>query len=200
MKITVFIIGIVLLIASLVFPFKITTHTIILFALLLLITFFEEMEEFDFLGLRGKKADKELKKFRDEIGVEENATNHQKENFSEIKDKPVQLMGVDRGNYLALVFEIERLLRWVAAYFHPSEVTDKTPPLKLIALLKNNGYLTESGVKQIRGLLNVRNLIVHGRVSVEEDQKLSEWINLAFRLYAEIYKDIYGKDLVQNSQ
>jgi len=99
-------------------------------------------------------------------------------------------MGIDRGNFLSLVFEIERLLRIVAYKFFPKEINDSTTPSRITQLLKEKGYLTDNGIQQWNALNQVRNLITHGRVSVEEDQKLSEWVELAYKLYAEIRTDI----------
>lgn len=174
----------------------VSRETLIIFGFLLLISFFEEMEEFNFFGLRGKKVDKELKRLLQTINLKEEATNpppEQKDDLSKLRDKDIQLMGVDRGNFLALVFEIERLLRLMAQTFYPDQVNDSTPPKKLGELLRKNGYLTESGIEQWTAMLNVRNLIVHGRISNDEDQKLEEWIEVAYKFYEELVDDINNK-------
>lgn len=192
MKKTLFIIGVGLLIISVtrLYSWKLENNTLIVFGFLLLIAFFEELEEFDFLGLKGKKIDKELKELKNTFNKEQQATNPQQDDLTKLRKKSIQLMGVDRGNFLSLVFEIERLLRMVAYKFFPKEISDSTTPSRITQLLKEKGYLTDNGIQQWNALNQVRNLIIHGRVSVEEDQKLSEWIELAYKLYAEISNDI----------
>ncbi|MGH7202832.1 MAG: hypothetical protein ACREHC_00115 [Candidatus Levyibacteriota bacterium] len=74
----------------------------------------------------------------------------------------------------------------------------KTGIKKIVNLLRKKEYLTANGLQQINALTEVRNLIVHGRVSVEEDNKLSEWVQIAYNLYKEIYTDIYGRQNMDN--
>lgn len=203
LKIVSFVLGVILLVVSVIKPFfwSVDKNTLIVFGFLLLLAFFEDMEEFNFFGLKGKKTDKEMKKLLESISKTEQATDSSthEDDLTKLRKKNIQLMGIDRGNFLALTFEVERLLRYVANYFYPDQVKEKTPLYKIIQLLENNNYLTQNGVKQVKALNEVRNLIVHGKVSPEEDNRLSEWIEVAYSLYNEISNDITSRTQVNEN-
>lgn len=194
MKKVLFGLGVLLLYISVggLRDYSLSNNTIIVFGFLLLLAFFDELEEFNFLGLKGKKIDKELKDLLKNIDRSQDATQPD-DDLTKLRKKTIQLMSVDRGNFLALVFEIERLLRYVASLYYPDEVIDSTTLLRVVSLLRGKGYLTETGAEQVKGLHNVRNLLAHGRVGVEEDNKLVEWTELAYKLYAEIVSDLTEK-------
>lgn len=198
MKRWTFLIGLILLVISTtnVFSWKVDRNGLIIFSFLLLIAFFEELEEFNFLGLRGKKTDRELKDLLRKINTSDQTTNPSqelKENIPTQQEQKMQLMGVDRGNFLALVFEIERLLRYAVGIFYPNQTNDSIPPRKIVSMLREKDYLTESGAEQFHALMKVRNLIVHGRVPENEDGKLLQWTQIAYNLYKEIYEDLSGQ-------
>lgn len=198
MKKFLFFLGVILLILSVLEQptGAIKNSSLIVFLYILLLALFDDLQEFDFFGmLKGKKTEKKLQELAESIDKNEQATNPSQtemDDLTKLRTKSINLMSIDRGNFLALVFEIERLLRLVAMQLYKGEVEEKTSPKKIIELLKKKEYLTENGVLQLNALSEVRNLIVHGRVSVEEDQKLGEWTELAYNLYKEINNDIYG--------
>ncbi len=200
MKKFVFCFGALLLIIS-VLPInlEVSNASLYIFSLLILVAFFEDLQEFDFLGLKGKKSEKKLQELSKKVDKESDPTNSdqiEKEDLKDLQTKNIELMGVDRGNFLALIFEIERLLKIIGKHFYPEQVNEKTSMSKVIILLSKNGYLTDSGVEQLKALKEIRNLIVHGNLLTNEDHKLSEWVDLAARLYSEIYKDISGRNLI----
>lgn len=147
------------------------------------------------MGLKGRKIDKELKELKESANLDQPATSPSEveDDLTKLKKKSIQLMTVDRGNFLALVFEIERLLRFVATTYKPDDVNDATPLPKVIKLLREIGYLTDDGVNQVKALSNVRNLIVHARVGAQEDPKLDEWTTFAYNLYKIIYDEISNR-------
>lgn len=199
MKAILFLLGVVLIVVSFVRPWgaDIRQNTLILFGFLILIALFDDLQEFNFLGLRGKKGEKELERLRETINTTQEATNPtsaEMDDLTKLRTQSVQLMSVDRGNFLALVFEIERLLRLVASLFFPDKVNDKTPPRKIGELLRGNDYLTENGLNQFKALLEIRNLIVHGKVNAQDDNQLAQWLELAYKLYSEVLSDINHRD------
>lgn len=203
MKKIIFILGCLLLIISIIEPvsWSIKTNTLIIFILLIFLVHFDDIQEWDLLKgiFKGKKVDKELRQLSEQIKIDEHSTQPDEDDLTKLRNKKINLMTVDRSNFLALVFEIERLLRYVAIQFYPTEVNNQTSLKKIIELLKKKEYLTESGVNNLKAISDVRNLIVHGEVSQEEDSKLNEWTELAYNLYIEINNSINGQTSVAKS-
>lgn len=194
MKRTIFGIGAFLLLLSVVrIPLiQISNASLVLFGLLILIAFFDDLQEFDFFGLKGKKVQQQLASLKKRVAnvPATQATNPPDDELSKIKKKKIQLMGVDRGNFLALVFEIERLLRGIAVELNSKDMTESSPISAVTGYLAENGYLTATGLEQWQALSEVRNIIVQGRFPIENDSALSDWIELAYSLYSEIYDDL----------
>lgn len=194
MKRIIFTIGASLLFLSILrIPLiQISNASLVLFGLLILIAFFDDLQEFDFFGLKGKKVQQQLASLKERVTKTPSAqaTNPPDDELSKIKKKKIQLMGVDRGNFLALVFEIERLLRGIAVELHPREMTESSPISQVTEYLAENGYLTATGLDQWKALSEVRNIIVQGRFPIENDSALADWIELAYSLYSEIYDDL----------
>ncbi len=197
MKRTIFGIGSTLLLLSVIrIPLvHISNASLVLFGLLILIAFFDDLQEFDFFGLKGKKVQQQLASLKKRVAnvPAKQATNPPDDELSKIKKKKIQLMGVDRGNFLALVFEIERLLRGIAVELNSKEMTESSPISSVTGYLAENGYLTPTGLEQWQALSEVRNIIVQGRFPIENDSALSDWIELAYSLYSEIYDDLVSQ-------
>lgn len=197
MKRTIFGIGSTLLLLSVIhIPLiQISNASLVLFGLLILIAFFDDLQEFDFFGLKGKKVQQQLASLKKRVAnvPAKQATNPPEDELSKIKKKKIQLMGVDRGNFLALVFEIERLLRGIAVELNPKDMTESSPISIVTGYLAENGYLTPTGLEQWQALSEVRNIIVQGRFPIENDSALSDWIELAYSLYSEIYDDLVNQ-------
>lgn len=197
MKRIIFGIGSTLLLISVIrTPFiQISNASLVLFGLLILIAFFDDLQEFDFFGLKGKKVQQQLASLKKRVAnvPATQATNPPDDELSKIKKKKIQLMGVDRGNFLALVFEIERLLRGIAVELNSKEMTESSPISAVTGYLAENGYLTPTGLEQWQALSEVRNIIVQGRFPIENDSALSDWIELAYSLYSEIYDDLVSQ-------
>lgn len=197
MKRIIFGIGSTLLFISVIrMPFiQISNASLVLFGLLILIAFFDDLQEFDFFGLKGKKVQQQLASLKKRVAnvPATQATNPPDDELSKIKKKKIQLMGVDRGNFLALVFEIERLLRGIAVELNSKEMTESSPISAVTGYLAENGYLTPTGLEQWQALSEVRNIIVQGRFPIENDSALSDWIELAYSLYSEIYDDLVSQ-------
>lgn len=204
MKKIIFAIGSVLLFLSTVTRdiIHLGSESLVLFGLLILIAFFDDLEEFDFFGLKGRRVERELADIKQRLGqtTTSQATNLPDDNLTKLRKKKVQLMGVDRGNFLALVFEIERLLRAIALELNPSEIEQNSPISQVTTYLTQNGYLTTSGHEQWKALNEVRNIIVQGRYPTENDAALADWIELAYSLYSEIYDDLVNKPKVSKKK
>jgi len=84
-----FIISVGLLIISVtrLYSWKLENTTLIVFGFLLLIAFFEELEEFDFFGLKGRRIDKELKELKNTFNKEQQATNPQQDDLTKLRKK-----------------------------------------------------------------------------------------------------------------
>lgn len=204
MKRVIFGIGATLLVLSVLrIPYvQISNASLVVFGLLILIAFFDDLQEFNFFGLKGKKVEQQLASLKKRVAQAPTtqATNPHDDELTKIKKKKIQLMGVDRGNFLALVFEIERLLRGISVELNPKEMSESSAISAVTTYLAENGYLTSAGLEQWQALSEVRNIIVQGRFPIENDSALSDWIELAYSLYSEIYDDLATKPKVSRKK
>ncbi|MGH7202833.1 MAG: hypothetical protein ACREHC_00120 [Candidatus Levyibacteriota bacterium] len=131
MRKLIFILGFILLVFTILesSPWSVKTNTIVIFVCLTFLVLFDDLDEFNLLGmLRGKRAEKRLKELSKTIDTHDQATStttSQEDDLTKLRQKSINLMSVDRGNLLALIFEIERLLRLVAIQFYPDQVNEK---------------------------------------------------------------------------
>ncbi len=190
-KKSLFIAGLILLAVSLFENpyFRVTQNTLILFGFLLLIAFFDELQEFDFFGLRGKKVEKKLEQLQGSIKNDEDIATVVPDDVWKVRNANIGLIGLDHGNFLALVFESERLLRGLGQLLYPESVHESTPAEELGDLLQQNDYLTEHGALLWNTLLEVRTMVISGTLA-PNDEKLVPWIAVAERFYEEIAGDI----------
>lgn len=167
---------------------ELTNNTLGVALMILLITLFSDLKEFNFWGLRGKKEERQLQELQGGDAIaEDNApkVNQQQLQHAQQQDT-IQLMDTGRGNFLALAFEIERLLRIAGNAIMASDIPSNTNPTKLTKMLREKGLLTETGEKQIESIRWLRNLLVHGRESEINQGTLDSGIQLAYTFYTEL--------------
>ena len=90
------------------------------------------------------------------------------------------------GNFLALAFEIERLLRVSLIALMGEDSPPNLSTHKLVKLLHEKGLLTDSGVEQIGSIKWLRNMLVHGRGNEVPEYTLNAGIQIASSLYHEL--------------
>jgi uncharacterized protein YutE (UPF0331/DUF86 family) len=163
--------------------------------MILLLVLFSDLKEFNFWGLTGKKKDEEnIKSLEGKKGVSKKPVKVNKTSLDKaIRQDTVQLMEHGTGNFLALAFEIERLLRIAATVLSGNQISSDINSQEVIDILKENGVLTKDGEKQIEAIRRLRNMYVHGRDAEVTDETLNSGIDIAWSFYNEIKQWIEKK-------
>lgn len=185
------------LIAVLVFSFfkgiAVSNVQVSLLIMILLLALFSDLKEFDFWGLKGKKAEKEIKKLEGKKAFSGNEGMISKKKLADAeKQPPLQLMDTAQGNLLTLAFEIERLLRIYATVWLAKDIPSSADVLHITKELRKKDLLTENGVKQLEAIRWMRNLLVNGRQDQLDQETLDAGLQLAQNLYMELYDSLYG--------
>lgn len=168
--------------------------------MILLLSLFSDLKEFDFWGLKGKKAEKNIKELEGKKAIAEKEGNISKKKLDEAeKQAPLQLMDTAQGNFLALAFEIERLLRIYATVWLTKDIPNNINVTNLTKELRQKDLLTDNGVKQLDAIRWIRNLLVHGRQNEINQATLEGTIQIAYSLYMELYNQLYNTNQ-QNAQ
>lgn len=195
MKIITWVILIVVLSFSLFKRVDISNGQLAILLMILLLSLFADLKEFDFWGLKGKKAEKDIKDLEGKKAFVEKEGNINKKKLDEAeKQAPLQLMDTAQGNFLALAFEIERLLRIFATVWLTKDVPNNVNVANLTKELRQKDLLMDNGVKQLEAIRWIRNLLVHGRQGEINQATLDAGIQLAQALHMELYNNLYGQN------
>jgi len=176
-----------------IFHAQSTNQTLGLALMLLLLALFSDLKSFNFWGLVGEKAEKEIKELEGKSGIDETAVPKPKQK-DVVKaeqaetEKPTQLMDTQKGNFLVIAFELERLMRIAASVLLGPDFAPTTKTDTVVRILKEKGLLTEVGSKQVESVRWIRNTIVHGKDNEVNDAIIASGTQIAWRLYAELNK------------
>lgn len=157
--------------------------------MVLLISLFSDLKEFNFWGLKGKtKEEKQLKDLKGEEAITRKTQKKLPEEKVQtaMRQDTVVLMDNEEGNFLALAFDIERLLRVIAAILEGEEDTANIKPSRTLEILMEHGILTTSGQEQINAIRWLRNMLVHGRENELAGDTISHGVDLASDLHMEL--------------
>lgn len=166
------------------------TNNVVAFGLMvLLLSLFADLKNFDFWGLKGEKEAKNLKELEGEKGVSQGKIRKPKpaEVRKAEEQTPLQLADSETGKFLTLAFDLERLLHVSAKLL----VGPKVPAISGLAStrqLHEVGLLTESGVKQIEGIRWLRNMLVHNRADEITPDVVSSGLRVVTGLHDELSK------------
>lgn len=178
---------------SFLFRYNLTNEHLTLILMILLLSLFSDLKEFNFWGLKGIKIEKNLKELEGQQAISTSEVHVSKKKLDEAeRSVPIQLMDTSQSNFIALSFEIERLLRIYATIGLSKDVSNNININKLTKNLREKELLTDSGVKQLDAIRWLRNIIVHGRQNEINQQTLNAGIEIAYSLYNELYKQLYG--------
>jgi hypothetical protein len=180
----------------------ISNNTLAVAVMLLLLTLFTDLKEFNFWGLRGTKddvlKDTNLEDLEKQKALPKNAKQTLKVKKAVGKLPPQQmemsLMDTDKGNFLALAFELERLLRLFATASGDETVTPTTPLTALMERLRASELITDEGHQQMQIITSIRDLLVHGRDDELSEESLSATTKIAYNLYQELFLLLYGEE------
>lgn len=189
------IIGLIALIAALfaslfrVGGAELTNNVTAVALMVLLISLFSDLKDFNFWGLKGTaKEEKKLKELKGEEGVSLSKQPKVTKNRIQkvLRQDTVVLMDNERGNFLALAFDIERLMRVGAAVLLGIVDPASVNPAKAIEVLREYGVLTSAGQEQVDAIRWLRNMLIHGRENELAEDSLSAGSELAYDLYMEL--------------
>jgi hypothetical protein len=195
MKIITWIILIIVLAISILKGVTISNGQVAILIMILLLSLFSDLKEFDFLGFKGKKVEKEIKDLEGKQAITNNDVDINKKKLDEAeKQAPLQLMDTSQGNFLAFAFEIERLLRIYATVWLAKDIPNNINVASLTKELRKKDLLTDNGVKQLEAIRWIRNLLVHGRQTEINQATLETANQIANTFYMELYNNLYGNN------
>lgn len=195
MKIITWLLFIAVLWFSLFKRIDISNGQLAILLMILLLSLFSDLNEFDFWGLKGRKSEKDIKELEGKKAFVNKERNISLKKIDKAeKQTPLQLMDNAQGNFLALAFEIERLLRIFATVYLAKDVPNNVNVASLTKQLRQKDLLTDNGVKQLDAIRWIRNLLVHGRQSEINEGTLNAGVELAQTLYMELYNNLYSQN------
>lgn len=172
---------------------ELSNNVVAVLLMLLLLTLFSDLKEFNFWGLWGKK-DKE-KEFQELKGGQAVEDKDQRSITDEValdsaERKQISLMDPTKGNFLALAFEIERLLR-IFANINLGKDVGSFVSDQVISELHSRGLLTDLGTKQVNAIRWLRNEFIHAQDHNVTPQTLNDGIAVAYSLQNELFNWLY---------
>lgn len=172
---------------------ELSNNVVATLLMLLLLTLFSDLKEFNFWGLWGKKdKEKELQDLKGGQAVENRDTKNIPDEvaLNSAERKQISLMDPTKGNFLALAFEVERLLR-IFANINLGKDVGSFVSDQIIDELHSEKLLTDLGVKQVNAVRWLRNEFIHAQDHNVTPQTLNNGIAVAYSLQNELYNWLY---------
>lgn len=157
--------------------------------MVLLLSLFTDLKEFNFWGLKGvTKEEKKLKELKGEQAVKPvPAPKIPPSKVQQaVRQETVVVTDSENNNFLAMEFEIERLIKIIAAVLTAHEIPSSMKDTETVQILRSNDVLTASGVEQINSLRWLRNMLVHGRQNELSRETLQDGTDMAYNLYMDL--------------
>jgi len=167
---------------------KLTNEILILCGFIFLASSLSELKSWNIFNGFIKGETKDITSIPESGGINREQSKPTEQEVTKAVNQPIQLMAYDKDNFLALAFEIERLLRVLATVTLSKDIPSNINPKRLVEELHSVGMITDIGKQQINAIRWLRNLLVHGREAEINQETLNSCITLAFNLYMEIYK------------
>lgn len=193
LKNTTYIIVVLLLLFAVLNHGELSQTILALAVLLVLLSLFAELKEFDFWGLKGKKSIPNFKDLQGKAIGKKHAHVTTKEVFEAEKTTELPKLDTTKATFLALSFEIERLLRVYAGVMMNKDVPNTISPERLTTELADEDLLTAEGVKQLESIRWLSTILIHGRDNEVTEQTIEAGTDLAKGLYDELYSWLYEK-------
>ena len=147
----------------------VTNNTVAIAVMILLLAVFSDLKEFNFWGLSGKKKEDIEKLEKTTIINEETVLKPSPYKLRKAtkEDKPEQMDSL-KDNFLALSYEIERILRIVArSIARSTEETAQFSPQEVLDYLEDQELLTPEACEAIEGIREIRDLITEKRERID---------------------------------
>ena len=147
----------------------VTNNTVAIAVMILLLAVFSDLKEFNFWGLSGKKKE-DIEKIEKTTIINEETVlkpSPYKLRKATKEDKPEQMDSL-KDNFLALSYEIERILRIVArSIARSTEETAQFSPQEVLDYLEDQELLTPEACEAIEGIREIRDLITEKRERID---------------------------------
>ncbi len=182
---------------------NLTNQSVSVALMVLLISLFSDLSEFDFWGLKGTREQDKIKaaleETKDQPAVEPNselpAPGRKKgQDLEAAVMEPKYVATPTKTDLLEVSFALERLLRVAASRVTNGAIGPEVSLEKIIQLLKQREILTEAGVDQLTAIEAVRDLLIHGREEELNNQIIRTAYELAAGLYSGLYSLLYGNE------
>ncbi|HVZ58362.1 MAG TPA: hypothetical protein VG935_01255 [Patescibacteria group bacterium] len=191
MKYIGFVVLIIILFASLfkLFGADLTNNVTAVALMVLLLSVFSDLKEFNFWGLTGTRDLKEnLQNLQGKPALKTDnlpKVSKAKVQQAQMNTEVVSQSGSSKSNFLELFFEIEKLLRTVASVVKGSTISASMNLNDLAVFLSDKNILTEDGVSMLGHLKTLRDQIVAGDEKLADDV-VTTGITIANELYADL--------------
>jgi hypothetical protein len=167
----------------------ISNNTVAIAVMILLLVLFSDLAEFDFWGLRGKRKEEEIKQLSGNELIDQDAVKPPslyKIRQAEKIDLPTHMETL-QDNFLALSYEIDRLMRIIARSLSRKQISDTIlTPEYVLENLQANGLLTNSAVASIVKIKEIRELLTSSDRREVSTDMLEATMQLASQVYTEL--------------
>lgn len=157
--------------------------------MVLLLSLFSDLKEFNFWGLTGTKDLKEnLQKLQGKPVIDQKnlpKASKAKVQQAQMTTEVIKPGGPTRNNFLELFFEVERLLRTVASVKLGKNIPATMSLREVVEYLSSNKIFTAEGVESVTLLIALRDQIIQGDEKLTNDI-VSAGITLANSLYDDL--------------
>lgn len=144
-------------------PVELSNTTVALALMILLLAVFADLKEFNFWGISGKKKEEEIRKLQKDAFINDE-TELQPSPYKlrkALKEDMPNQMGRLHDNFLAVSYEIERLLRIIAkSLMRSTEETAELPPEAVLEFLEDVDFLTPEACEAIEAIRDMRTTLI----------------------------------------
>jgi hypothetical protein len=162
-----------------------------MFGMLLLLCLDGDLKKFNLIGiLQGEKFSPDLQNLKKGDAIQDDSRAIDKDKLDQAEQQQFELMDRTKGNFLALYFDTERLLRIFANVnlaVEESVISEET-----VKKLMESGLITDSGYRQIKGIRWLKDQYLNVKDDEVTPQTLNDGILIAHSLYSELYNWLYN--------
>lgn len=173
-----------------VFGADLSNNSVAVALMILLLAVFSDLAEFNFWGISGKKKVEQLKKLSTEAVINPQ-TEVEKPSTYKIrkatKEDVITELDSLKDNYLALAYDLERVLRIVAKSMVRTQAdTAELSPDDALLIIEKSELLTPPAIEAILSIREVRELLTTGKNYKVSLQTLEASFKLAKSIYVEL--------------
>lgn len=149
-------------------PAELSNTTVALALMIVLLAVFADLKEFNFWGISGKKKEEDIKKLQGTSLINEETEltpSPYKLRKANKEDSPNQMERLP-DNFLAVAYEIERLLRIIArSIMRSTEDTAELSPDKVLNFLEDEELLTPEACEAVEAIREMRGMVLRNKES-----------------------------------